>query len=646
LLWRIGNRLYSRQRYQGHIDRYRDGEVDGWAASHNSPGAIAIDLRIDGKTLIQAKLADQFRADLQEAGVGDGRHGFRVDIGHLPEGTLIELIESRTGALLSSLIVAWNDLATKPFSVKGVDSNVESIARTLEPHFDADFYLEQFDGTLPPEDPVRHYIETGWQNGLDPHPEFSTLHYLELNADVRERRVNPYWHYVVAGRTERRSPKPPQYTKMDKLGGLRSLEDIKASWQRKEQPPEALSTDEICGSPQFRNAVGKTNVLMSICHDPYKEIAGGIQLCARLEEQKMLDAGQGHLSIYPWQPLPKLADAGSNALVVLHAQGEPIGPVRLRDLGESIARTKPTGSQVAVAVHSLLGHEPEALAAFLEAFGPSNVLIWLHDHFTLCEGYTLRRNTVAYCGAPHAASPACGICIYGQNRTEHSDRIARFFDATRPTVVAPSLFQLDFWSSKSSLPRGRSLVHPLAKIAPPTTPVPAPAITGQDLRIGFLGWPADHKGWDAFCDLAARGRGRDIEFHYFGTTSVSRKGIVSHHLDVSPERPDAAIMALWNAGIDIVVHWAGWPETFSFTAHEALAADALLVTSPLSGNVAALATLDPRVLVLPDEDALRREVLEGEIAALALARRTGRKCSSLIYSAASADIVLAGAKGS
>jgi hypothetical protein len=210
--------------------------------------------------------------------------------------------------------------------------------------------------------------------------------------------------------------------------------------------------------------------------------------------------------------------------------------------------------------------------------------------------------------------------------------------------VAPSSFQLDFWSSRSILPRDRTLVHPLARIAPQATP--APAIERPELRIAFLGWPADHKGWDTFCDLAADGRGKGVEFHYFGTTSVSRKGIISHHLDVSPEHPDAAITALWSAGIDIVVHWAGWPETFSFTAHEALAADVLLVTSPVSGNVAALAEHDPRVLVVPDEETLRREVIDGAIAALALARRANRVCSRIIYSAASADIVLAGAGGS
>jgi hypothetical protein len=612
----------------------------------NAPGAVDIDLRVDGEALIRAKPADQFRADLREAGVGDGRHGFRVEIGHLPEGSLIELFESRSGTLLSSLVVVTNEGTTGPFPVKGPDSEIESMARILAPHFDADFYLEQFNGTLPSEEAVRHYITTGWKDGLDPHPEFSTLHYLEVNTDVRERGVNPYWHYVVAGRTERRSPRPRQYTTIDRLGGLRSLEAIKASWQKKEPPPEAMSVSEICSSPKVCDALAKSSVLLSICHDPYKEVAGGIQLCARLEEQKMLDAGQGHLAIYPWQPLPTLADPMSDALVAIHAQGEPIGHARLGDLGDAIARMVPAGKHVSVAVHSLLGHAPEDLAAFLEGIRPKNLLFWLHDHFTLCEGYTLRRNTVTYCGAPPPSSKACGICIYGRNRTAHTDRISRFFEVTRPTVVAPSAFQLEFWSSRSSLPQDRTIVHPLARIEPRATPVPAPAPGTPEVRIAFLGWPADHKGWDAFCDLAAQGRGKGVEFHYFGKASVSRKGVISQHLDVSPERPDAAITALWSAGIDIVVHWAGWPETFSFTAHEALAADALLVTSPVSGNVAALAAQDPRVLVMPDEETLKREVLDGGIAALALARRSSRACSRIVYSAASADIVLAGAGGS
>jgi hypothetical protein len=414
---------------------------------------------------------------------------------------------------------------------------------------------------------------------------------------------------------------------------------IKASWARSEPPPAVLSPEDLRADARVRSALAAPEVLLSVCHDPFRRVAGGLQLCVRLEERRMLDRGQGHLAVHPWQPLPTLADPAGGDLVVLHAQGEEIGPVRLEDLGPVIAGMPASGRQIVVAVHSLLGHSPERLSRFMAEVRPERVLFWLHDHFTLCEGYNLQRNTVTYCGAPAPESMACGICIHGENRSVHLERLSDFFAATRPTVVAPSPFQLAFWQSRSALPHEGACVLPLAGLAPMRDVPAPPPDDGAPLRVAYIGWPADHKGWDAFCNLAEAGRSGEVEFHYFGTTGIEQKGIETHSLDVTPERPDAATMALWTAGIDIVVHWATWPETFSFTAHEALAADALVVTSPLSGNVAVLATQDARVHVLPDRKALIHEVLSGELAALARARRAGRSPARVIYSAASAELL-------
>lgn len=641
VLWGIGNLLYSRRRCHGHIDRYQDGKVEGWAAQQNTTDPISIDLRIAGDVVIRGKVADLFRGDLLEAGIGEGRHAFCIETGDLPEGCSIELMATDTGTVLSSFVVTRGETPAKSRVSPPRQPTADSIAVTLAPHFDVDFYVRQFEGSPIPTDPLRHYVETGWRDGLDPHPNFSTEHYLSMNADVRERGLNPYWHYIVAGRAERRLPKPVGGMKIERLRTLRSLDAIKASWTRKEALPEALSIEDLLGDARVQAALGKDHVLLSICHDHFREVAGGIQLCVRLEERKMLDHDQGHLAIHPWQPLPTLADLNSDGFVVLHAQGEEIGPVRLASLGEAIARKVSPQTHIAAAVHSLLGHEPEALSGFLDGLQPEKVLFWLHDHFTLCESYTLQRNTVAYCGAPTPASPACGICIYGENRASHLGRIARFFKAVNPTAISPSTFQLDFWKSRSDLPVSGAIVHPLASLAPATVAAPQTWEESPLLHIAFVGWPADHKGWDAFCELVSEGRSKNVAFHYFGVAPIVQKGIVPHKVDVSPDRPEAATMAIWNSRIDIVVHWAGWPETFSFTAHEALAADTLVATSGMSGNVAALAAQDARVFVLPDRESLMREVLSGEIAALARTRRKKRRLSNLVYSGASADLILA-----
>tara|TARA_R110002074_G_scaffold139168_1_gene284639 strand:+ start:1028 stop:4801 length:3774 start_codon:yes stop_codon:yes gene_type:complete len=86
--------------------------------------------------------------------------------------------------------------------------------------FDAEFYRAQAGKhELSDSQALRHYLNHGWQLGLDPSPSFSTNHYLASNLDVHAAGVNPLTHYVKHGIHEVRSvQKLPQYKmKIDQL---------------------------------------------------------------------------------------------------------------------------------------------------------------------------------------------------------------------------------------------------------------------------------------------------------------------------------------------------------------------------------------------------------------------------------------------
>ena len=51
-----------------------------------------------------------------------------------------------------------------------------------------------------------HYIDIGWQLGLDPSPAFSVRNYLAAYPDVAQAGVEPLGHYALQGRAEGRSP--------------------------------------------------------------------------------------------------------------------------------------------------------------------------------------------------------------------------------------------------------------------------------------------------------------------------------------------------------------------------------------------------------------------------------------------------------
>ncbi|HEX2817678.1 MAG TPA: hypothetical protein VHN39_14885, partial [Phenylobacterium sp.] len=53
-------------------------------------------------------------------------------------------------------------------------------------------------------DSVRHYLLSGWREGRDPAPWFSTRAYVEVYPEVIKAGWNPFCHYLLVGRREGR----------------------------------------------------------------------------------------------------------------------------------------------------------------------------------------------------------------------------------------------------------------------------------------------------------------------------------------------------------------------------------------------------------------------------------------------------------
>ena len=60
------------QRQLGFIDQVSHEGVSGWIKASTSDEPITIDLYIDGDAVAQGVRADLFRADVRDAGIGDG----------------------------------------------------------------------------------------------------------------------------------------------------------------------------------------------------------------------------------------------------------------------------------------------------------------------------------------------------------------------------------------------------------------------------------------------------------------------------------------------------------------------------------------------------------------------------------------------
>ena len=74
-------------------------------------------------------------------------------------------------------------------------------------YFDASWYRKtQVAGWERLFDPVWHYLDVGWKQGLNPSPLFDTRYYLATNPDVKDLGLNPLFHYLHYGIKEQRHP--------------------------------------------------------------------------------------------------------------------------------------------------------------------------------------------------------------------------------------------------------------------------------------------------------------------------------------------------------------------------------------------------------------------------------------------------------
>lgn len=105
---------------------------------------------------------------------------------------------------------------------------------------------------------------------------------------------------------------------------------------------------------------------------------------------------------------------------------------------------------------------------------------------------------------------------------------------------------------------------------------------------------------------------------------------------VSAGAPHAMRDALVREGVDVALAWSLCVETFGFTALEAAAAGAAVLTGPDSGNIAAQVASGLPGRVFADEAALVRAFETGEILALSRSAR-GAGVREMVFSGLTAS---------
>jgi hypothetical protein len=505
--------------------------------------------------------------------------------------------------------------------------------------FDAQFYLGAYDDVAASGvDPLEHFLHSGWREGRDPTPRFSTRDYQDAHPDVVEADVNPYIHYLTVGRRLGYPPKQElgfryQILREERPMAARVAHALSVAAEVK---PRAAS---ILAKAFAKSRTGFADLHVTVSHDDYVANTGGVQLCLQREGAQVAAMGRDHLHLFPPGPWPTVRPASQPSLTGVLLNGRLVGHFPPSVIAEALrsAADATTAGRRTFAIHSLLGHTADEVIDILGAVGLTAGWFWLHDFGSLCSGFHLLRNDVQDCGAPPPDSAACTVCLYGPTRGLHLTEHERLFNRLQLTVAAPSRVTLDFWRASWNHLAVGEVVLPHARLVD-RGPAPLPP-SDRPFRLAYIGHAADHKGWSIFRDLLLTHEGDPrYEFLHLGIQTPGGLPLSFHEVRVTDADPHRMQQVLEDLQVDAALVWPLCRETFSFTAYEAVAAGAAILTNPDSGNVQAFVQEGGRGWVLQDETALAEAMESGRVLELARARRTPR-LYDLAFSALSADLI-------
>ncbi len=489
---------------------------------------------------------------------------------------------------------------------------LDEVAAVVAPEFDAAFYhASHQDVRESGMDPLQHFLLYGATELRNPNRHFDSRFYMEANPDVHDTGMNGFWHFLVQGRAQGRAPR-------------RSREAERQAFLRARPPSERpggqLPAVVACMTPAaLHDALqarlpGAQGLTLAVSHDRYTRHVGGVQILVADEQAAFNARGEAYLHIAPVASRMVLAPEGTGPFYIhVTLDGVYLGVTTYTGLQRLLIELLPALPAVRrLVLHCLLGHQVHALIALHEALAPRDAVFWVNDYESICVGFNLLRNDVAYCGAPPPDSGACRVCVYGAERGEHLAHIQALFAAVPLHVVAPSAAALAVWRHGARLPHLSAQVHEYAAVKvgavrsamPDAPPRGTPA---NPVRVAFVGYPTAHKGWDAFAELASQMAGLAAYqlFHFTAAPpGPPLPGVVTLAASVTPAARGAMTEALVAQGIDLVLVLSSWPETFCLVAYEAMAAGADIVTLSASGNVADMVLASGRGLVMQDLPAL------------------------------------------
>lgn len=257
-------------------------------------------------------------------------------------------------------------------------------------------------------------------------------------------------------------------------------------------------------------------------------------------------------------------------------------------------------------VHHFLYTRTGLVDDLLKACSGTPIKVYLHDYYNVCSCYTLLKNGKQYCGGNGFSDSTCAGCKSTKINKRIQPRLHHIFrdKLDRIMFISPSETTKIIFTNFYPEYKDKVIVIPHQKYNERYKGNLEILVANEKIKIAFLGMPRIHKGWGVWSNLIEKFSNKNYEFIVFNSSDDNYNGMKKVKIGFSKNNLNAMADALRQYKVHIVLLWALWPETYSYTCFEAFSSNAFIITNKISGNITDVVQLNRNGLVLNSEEEL------------------------------------------
>lgn len=328
--------------------------------------------------------------------------------------------------------------------------------------------------------------------------------------------------------------------------------------------------------------------VIAFSHSNYLIKPTGTEKCIR----ELSDVLSNHhvVTIQVFSMYNKFSRLFKNQMVGVNFGKKFIGIYKLEDLAcliDNICK-KNDLCLTGIHIHHLMNFDLTSLQKYLE-IQKLPVCFFIHDYYTICTSTNMIDSQGSFCGVSFPSDEKCTHCTHFKNASQVGD-IRKFVSAINSTIESVLVPSTDVYSRWTPLyPELKSKTFVRGHLAPQGC-YKREYFADEKINIAFVGSQIKLKGFEEWGKFVTALSDQDLqyEFHYFGHPEIKHRNVINHSVSTATGGKDAMITSLRECRIDFVFLWSQWPETYSYVYYEASAAGTVVVTNPISGNVAAM----------------------------------------------------------